>query len=71
MAYECGYFGGYSDVECLGDNVLGCGGGNYGGAQYGASPYGGVIPCNTVFSIVNPVQSNVVDYCRIVTSCGD
>lgn len=70
MAYECGYFGGYSDEECLG-NALGCGGGNYGGAQYAAAPYGGVVPCNTTVPTPNPIPSNVVDYCRIITSCGD
>lgn len=47
-----------------------CGGG-YAGGPYAAMEYGGAVPCNGTEQVIPVVQTNVVDYCRIITSCGD
>lgn len=48
-----------------------CDGGGYAGSQYAASPYGGTVPCVNTLITPNPAQSNVEEFCRIITSCGD
>lgn len=47
-----------------------CGGG-YGGGPYAAMEYGGAVPCNGTSQVGLDIESNVVEYCRIITSCGD
>lgn len=47
-----------------------CGGG-YAGGPYASMEYGGAVPCNETVQTGLEPNSNVVEYCRIITSCGD